>query len=161
MHDDDRDSALSVALRKVAEEDLAGASNLAVETRLLEEVRAIARARRRRARVTVFALAAAVALAAGATLWRSTPQPPATPPPVRAEIVTPFYPLIHSAVPLNGGRVVRMQVSRRALASFGLASPGQPGASSGTVLADVIVGEDGLARAVRFVQPATDEGDLK
>jgi hypothetical protein len=47
-----------------------------------------------------------------------------------------------------------MEVPRTALASFGLASPDmQSGSSSRTVLADVLVGEDGLARAVRFVRP--------
>ena len=39
----------------------------------------------------------------------------------------------------------------RALASFGLASI--DAGSSANVLADVLVGDDGLARAVRFVRP--------
>ena len=158
MYDDDRDSALSAALRKVGEEDLADAADPRVEAHLLAEVRAIGRARRRRAQTMVFALAAAVVLASGAALWRSGPAPaPEVAPPARAEIVTPFYPLIHSAVPLTGGQVVRMEVSRQALVMFGLAAPERPGVSPGTVLADVIVGQDGLARAVRFVQPAAEQ----
>ena len=71
-----------------------------------------------------------------------------------AEAVTAFLPLLYSSVPLSNGQVIRMEVPRRALASFGLASIDAVEAGrSGTVLADVLVGDDGLARAVRFVRP--------
>jgi hypothetical protein len=73
----------------------------------------------------------------------------------REETATAFLPLIYSNVPITNGQVVRMEVPRTALASFGLASIDvRDGSSSGTVLADVLVGEDGLARAVRFVRAA-------
>ena len=52
--------------------------------------------------------------------------------------------------------LVRLEVPRAALASFGLTPPdapdgGSPAAAAGTVQADVLVGEDGVARAVRFI----------
>jgi len=61
--------------------------------------------------------------------------------------------LTFSNVPLTGGQLVRLEVSRAALASFGLLPADSLDARPGTVLADVLVGEDGLARAVRFVRP--------
>jgi len=71
-------------------------------------------------------------------------------------VTTAFLPLAYSGVPIVNGHIVRMEVPRASLVSFGLvpadAADGGPGASSGTVLADVVVGEDGLARAVRFVR---------
>lgn len=73
----------------------------------------------------------------------------------REETATAFLPLIYSNVPITNGQVVRMEVPRAALASFGLASIDvRDGSSAGTMLADVLVGEDGLARAVRFVRAA-------
>jgi hypothetical protein len=50
--------------------------------------------------------------------------------------------------------MVRIELPRRSLAAFGLLSAEETSAGRGTVLADVIVGEDGLARVVRFVRTA-------
>jgi len=58
-------------------------------------------------------------------------------------------------VPARGGYVVRMQVPRSALASFGAAAFASDTPAS-NVLADVVIGNDGLARAVRFVQVVND-----
>jgi hypothetical protein len=93
-----------------------------------------------------------------AVVWRV--QPPA---PVRpdagggfaaadsAQVVTSeFFPLAYSTVPASDGRLIRLEVPASALASFGLEAEG---ASRDAVLADVVVGADGLARAVRFVFP--------
>ena len=55
-------------------------------------------------------------------------------------------------MPVTNGQTVRLELPRTVLSSFGL----DAGSASGTVLADVIVGQDGLARAVRFVQPSSD-----
>jgi hypothetical protein len=75
---------------------------------------------------------------------------------VTRELVTEFFPLRYSNVPARGGYVVRMQVPRTALASFGATAPA--GVSNDpNILADVVVGDDGLARAVRFVQVIHDE----
>ena len=58
---------------------------------------------------------------------------------------------MYSNVPVEDGHTVRVELPQAALSSFGLAADD----TSGTVLADVLVGQDGLARAVRFVRPAT------
>jgi hypothetical protein len=71
--------------------------------------------------------------------------------PVREE-ATDFFPLAYSNVPAPGGYVVRMQVSRATLDSFGVTGFATAGDPSATVAADVLVGGDGLARAVRFVR---------
>jgi len=55
---------------------------------------------------------------------------------------------------VSGGLVVRMQVPRAALARFGVAAFVVADDRSSTVLAEVVVGNDGLARAVRFVRAA-------
>ena len=68
------------------------------------------------------------------------------------EVVTEFIPL--RPVPAWDDNVpaqmVRVRVPRSELGRFGLAFPGQ--FVDGTVRADVLVGQDGMARAVRFVR---------
>ncbi len=54
--------------------------------------------------------------------------------------------------PMGDGMVVRVQVPRSAPALVGL--PISSGDVSGTVTADVVLGEDGVARAIRFVEPS-------
>jgi hypothetical protein len=70
------------------------------------------------------------------------------------EVATAFLPLAYSAVPVGDAQIVRMQLPRAALRSFGLAPADllDGSAATGTVPADVLVGEDGLARAVRFIR---------
>jgi hypothetical protein len=68
-----------------------------------------------------------------------------------------FYPLEYSNVPVTNGHFVRIAVPRSAPVAFGLDPINFVSAPRGAVLADVFVGEDGLARAVRFVRPGTDE----
>jgi hypothetical protein len=153
-----RDRALSAALRALAEDDAAMGASPIVEARLLAEVRSIARARRRNVSVSFAAIAAALIIAVALPVsYLVTYSPLANPPAVRtapSEVATAFLPLIYSNVPVTNAHIVRMKVSRRALVSFGLASiDSSESSSAATVLADVIVGEDGLARAVRFVRP--------
>jgi hypothetical protein len=163
---EDRERWLASALRAVAEDEAGVGASLAVETRLLAEVRSIAHVRRRRKSVAVFAVAAALVLAVSVPAWRTgvRQRPPiarSSPAQSRTETAggeaaTDFLPLIYRSVPIANAQIIRLEVPRTALASFGLASiDSLEGSSSGTVLADVVVGEDGLARAVRFVQPAT------
>ena len=159
---DNRDASLTAALRALAEDEAGTGASSAVEARLLAEVRAIAWARRRRTYGAVMALAAALLLAVGVGMWRAH-RPLADSAAARAvvpvgEVATAFFPLRYSNVPMTGGQIVRMEVPERALASFGLASGGVfDGSASRTVVADVLVGEDGLARAVRFVRPVAHE----
>jgi hypothetical protein len=68
------------------------------------------------------------------------------------EIVTDFMPLTYGAAlnPNEGGQLVRVELPRSALASLGL--PMNVERSDERVKADVLLGHDGLARAIRFVR---------
>ncbi|HYG08643.1 MAG TPA: hypothetical protein VD835_01590 [Pyrinomonadaceae bacterium] len=72
--------------------------------------------------------------------------------PAEAESVTEFIPLVTGvpgATPLEGGQLVRVQIPRAALASLGLPLNAERG--NEPIKADVLLGNDGLARAIRFV----------
>lgn len=68
------------------------------------------------------------------------------------EIATEFIPLMNGGrlPPGDAGHMMRVEVPRSALASFGL--PVNADLQGGRVKADVLVGEDGMARAIRFVR---------
>lgn len=72
--------------------------------------------------------------------------------PVDAEIATDFIPLMNreSLAELDGGQVMRVELPRSALMSFGL--PMNMERAAERIKADVVVGNDGLARAIRFVR---------
>ena len=153
---------LRAGLRAVAEDDERLGASSTVGMRLLAEVQAIADARRRRTLILSLTAAAAVLMAVLVPTWRlwqsAADQPQqADAPVITRELVTEFFPLGYSNVPARGGYVVRMQVPRSALASFGIAPIGNDGPPSG-VLADVVIGDDGLARAVRFVRVVNSDG---
>lgn len=65
------------------------------------------------------------------------------------EHVTPFVPLVAGGAPLASGQVVRVSVPPSALASLGLTVNPADGAS---IKADVLLGEDGQASAIRFIR---------
>jgi hypothetical protein len=69
------------------------------------------------------------------------------------EVTTAFVPLGYgSALDLqDGGQMVRVELPRSALTRFGL--PMNMNRADEKIKADVLVGADGLARAIRFVQP--------
>jgi hypothetical protein len=69
-----------------------------------------------------------------------------------AEVATDFIPLSYmTAVNLqDGGQIVRVELPRSALANFGL--PVNMDRYNEKVKADVLVGVDGLAHAIRFIQ---------
>lgn len=69
-----------------------------------------------------------------------------------AEVATDFMPLAYSErpTPMESGQLIRVQMPRSALANFGL--PVNIERADTTVKADLLVGEDGLARAIRFVR---------
>jgi hypothetical protein len=69
-----------------------------------------------------------------------------------AEITTEFLPLVSGSnlAPLDGGHLVRVELPRSALVSFGL--PMNENRADERIKADVLFGNDGVARAVRFVQ---------
>jgi len=68
------------------------------------------------------------------------------------EVATDFLPLTYIAGPAasDSGHVVRMNVPRSALIAMGV--PMNVERAGELVKADVFVGDDGLARAIRFVQ---------
>jgi hypothetical protein len=157
------DESLTSALRAVAADDQALGASPAVEARLLAEVRSVSRGRRTRTRVVVLAAAAVLFMAIALPFWQPSSREAVVADPDRVtggieagtgEVATDFFPLTYSTVPASGGQVVRMQVPRAALARFGVASFVVAEDRSATVLAEVIVGNDGLARAVRFVRVA-------
>ena len=78
--------------------------------------------------------------------------PAKTSQPVEREITTDFVPVGYgSALDLQeGGQLVRVELPRSALARFGL--PMNMNRADEKIKADVLVGPDGLARAIRFVQ---------
>lgn len=69
-----------------------------------------------------------------------------------SDIATDFIPLTYGASldGMDGGHVVRVELPRTALAQFGL--PVNAERSAEPVKADVLMGDDGLARAIRFVR---------
>lgn len=70
----------------------------------------------------------------------------------KEEIVTDFMPLTYdgSFAQLDDGQLVRVELPRSALHSFGLPVSAERG--GGRVKADVLLGHDGVARAIRFVR---------
>lgn len=72
--------------------------------------------------------------------------------PADPEIMTDFMPLTYGAAlnPNEGAQLVRVELPRSALASLGL--PVNADQSDERVKADVLLGHDGMARAIRFVR---------
>jgi hypothetical protein len=68
------------------------------------------------------------------------------------EITTEFIPLVQDGgfTQSEGTHLVRVELPRSALSSFGI--PVNAEQSGGRVKADVLLGEDGTARAIRFVR---------
>jgi hypothetical protein len=69
-----------------------------------------------------------------------------------SEYATDFYPLAYGGdqKPMEKGEVIRVQMPRSALIAFGL--PVNIERADVPVKADLLVGEDGLARAIRFLR---------
>jgi hypothetical protein len=152
-NDSDRhDPELSAALRALAADDAGLGASPDVERRLVSHVRAVSRMRRRRVWLGVSSAAAAMLLGAALFVWQPAgPAPSPLAPEALAEVATEFLPLAYSHLPMNTGSTVRIEVPETVLVSFGIA-PGDFREGAGTVQADVLVGEDGLARAIRFVR---------
>ena len=71
---------------------------------------------------------------------------------VTNEVATDFVPLgyMNAASLQDGGQIIRVELSRSALTSFGF--PVNMDRYNERVKADVLLGVDGMARAIRFVQ---------
>jgi len=157
---DEQRNRLIGALRDIARED--AAVSLQPGAALFAEFRAGYRARRRSGAAHAIGLAMAALLAAliGTSMWLavrrpanvSDPRLTSTP---LGEVTTAFLPLPYGAVPYTSAQIVRLAVPRASMIPFGLiTADAAPYIETQTVVADVLVGEDGLARAVRFVRPA-------
>jgi len=92
---------------------------------------------------------------AGALIWALLPgNPPLTPPPpavVSRPVTRPgagFLPLVAHAPEIEHGQIVRMQVPAGLVVSLGWPIPAE---DDHPRTADVLFGEDGVARAIRFV----------
>lgn len=70
----------------------------------------------------------------------------------RGEYATDFVPLSYGGVqkPMESGEVIRLQMPRSALIAFGL--PVSVEHADAPVNAELLLGEDGIARAIRFVR---------
>ena len=162
------------ALRALAEQDRDREAPAEGEDRLL----AAFRKRQRRRKTRTVALAT-LAVAAGITLFFARPQPQPkqiAPMPVRQkpiavsaapapmpkatpkarltkrqprEIVTQFFPLLDVAPPFERGELLRVTVPASTMRTVGL--PVNEDHLTDRVYADVLVGQEGLARAIRFV----------
>lgn len=145
------DDPLAGALRSLADDPADRGASPAVEARLIAEVRAIARSRRI-ALIKSYSYAATLVILVALPVWQLMTREPHIA--ATEELTTEFFPLRYGHVPLSSGHLVRMEVPESAMESFGL-RPADDAAT--TVLADVLVGEDGVARAVRFVVTPSQE----
>lgn len=66
------------------------------------------------------------------------------------EVMTEFYPLIEDAPPFERGELLRVSLPASAMRGVGL--PVNEDRLTDMVQADVLVGQEGLARAIRFVR---------
>jgi hypothetical protein len=66
------------------------------------------------------------------------------------EVMTDFIPVVYDPAPIGLGSVVRVQLPRAALSAFGL--PVNEDRNEDLVQADLLLDDDGLMRAVRFVE---------
>jgi len=66
------------------------------------------------------------------------------------EVVTDFFPLMDPAPPFDRGQILRVQLPATAMQAVGL--PVGDGHLADQIQADVLVGEEGLPRAIRFVR---------
>jgi hypothetical protein len=150
------EARLTRALAELAAADESLQAPAALEARLRSGLRALraesvpaARAPRRLV-LTGLAAALIVAAALVALMRRPEARPPALERAARPD--SEFAPLVFGE-PLDGAdalHLTRVRVPRGALASFGWPEP--PGEDDGRpVEAEVLIGQDGLARGIRFV----------
>jgi hypothetical protein len=141
---------LSESLRELAEAGRALEPDPYVEARVMAAFDAARseRARRRGRRWLALAAAATVVLASGG-LWLAVrrPTPAIAPPSAPSEFVP--WPGAATLPTFESGELVRVDLPVAVIPSLGLALPPTRALA---VKADVIVGQDGFARAVRLVE---------
>jgi anti-sigma factor RsiW len=152
----ERERAMSVALRRLARQR----SVPPMSPRRLNTLLAVfdrPRARSRRATIAVgLSMAASILIVVSLSVGvkRETPVgssknvAAALAPPMNAESAFVVLPGATALPRLESGQVIRIEIPESELATVGLWAPAQ----AGPVQADVLIGQDGLARAVRLVQ---------
>ena len=70
------------------------------------------------------------------------------------EVVTEFYPLLEDPLPFERGELLRVSLPAAAMRSVGV--PVSEDRLTEMVQADVLVGQEGLARAIRFVNTSVN-----
>ena len=70
--------------------------------------------------------------------------------PEQREVVTDFFPLMSPAPPFERGQMLRVQLPAAAMRTVGL--PVREEHMADPIQADVLVGEEGMPRAIRFVR---------
>lgn len=70
--------------------------------------------------------------------------------PAADEVMTDFIPVVEDSTPIGNGSLVRVQMPRAALNAFGL--PVNEDRTEDLVQADLLLDDDGVMRAVRFVE---------
>jgi hypothetical protein len=70
------------------------------------------------------------------------------------EVVTEFYPLMEDPPPFERGELLRVSLPAAAMRSVGV--PVSEDRLAETVQADLLVGQEGLARAIRFVNTSVN-----
>jgi hypothetical protein len=149
------EQALSAELRGLAASAEAAQAPPRVEAALRAAFRGqpakkVARPPWRREWVAI-AASLVVLFAAAAALLRHTSEPELSQPAASQELTTEFIPLVYGSDPLPAENelIVRVKLPRIALVSFGL--PVSEDRAGEPVKADILVGDDGVARAIRFV----------
>jgi len=125
-----------------------------IEQALLREFRSRQEARRpsRGWRFGWAAVLAMATLVVAVLVLRPGPQPPEAVESAEQTLATDYIPIGYGQplYPEEFVQVVRISVPRSEMVQFGL--PLAPDAGPDRVMADVVVGEDGIARAIRFVE---------
>jgi hypothetical protein len=75
---------------------------------------------------------------------------PSAPVIAQREVMTEFIPIVYDSEPIERGQIVRIRLPSAALTMFGI--PMNEEHAEEAIRADVLLGEDGQARAVRFVK---------
>ena len=107
----------------------------------------------KRSRVPLWTAAAALVLITVSLNWLVVTRPPAVsevkPDPVADFAGFVLWPGAGAWPPFESGSLIRVDLPVSMLPTLGLSAPSS---ASGLVPADIVVGQDGLARAVRLVQ---------
>ncbi len=147
------------ALKALADADTQLSAPPRVEAALLavfRERRAQRKVVRIRPRVSAWAAVAAAAVLVLAAVRISSMRPAAPAPVAQAEIATPYFPLVPGFDPdtAASGPAVRVEMPRTVLAAYGL--PVNVERIDVPIQADLLIGDDGIARAIRFVSTPAD-----